>query len=220
MDFVVDGLSRGRLFRGLTVIDTHSRECLTIEADRSLSRVTRVPAWVIAQRVSRTRYDATTGRSSRAATCCGSAEQKTKLMHIHPGWPVQNGRVESFHGRFRDEGLNTHRFATLAEARKGIEEWRNHTTNSDRSQQLGLSDTGGVCLIPHLAARRSRWQGERYWPSRVRCRRTLPGARLTASAVPPGRQSRRWLRRERAAKVFKQSMFSITTGRKDGGRSR
>ena len=52
-------------------------------------------------------------------------EQKViTVLHIQPGKPVQNGHVESFNGRFRDECLNTNWFLNLADARRKIEAWR------------------------------------------------------------------------------------------------
>jgi hypothetical protein len=46
------------------------------------------------------------------------------VLHIQPGKPVQNGHVESFNGRFRDECLNPSWFLNLADARRKIEAWR------------------------------------------------------------------------------------------------
>jgi hypothetical protein len=46
------------------------------------------------------------------------------LLHIQPGRPMQNGHVESFNGRFRDECLNHNWFTTLADAKEKIERWR------------------------------------------------------------------------------------------------
>jgi putative transposase len=47
-----------------------------------------------------------------------------KWDFIQPGRPVQNGYIESFNGRLRDECLNTEVFSTLAEAREKLECWR------------------------------------------------------------------------------------------------
>ena len=52
------------------------------------------------------------------------ADQGIELVHIQPGRPMQNGRVESFNGRFRDECLNANWFVNLADARDKIERWR------------------------------------------------------------------------------------------------
>ena len=46
--------------------------------------------------------------------------------YIAPGKPQQNGFVESFNGKLRDECLNRERFDTLLEARVLIERWRRH----------------------------------------------------------------------------------------------
>jgi putative transposase len=45
-------------------------------------------------------------------------------LHIQPGRPMQNGYIESFNGRLRDECLNATSFATLADAKRKIEAWR------------------------------------------------------------------------------------------------
>ena len=60
--------------------------------------------------------------------------------HIVPGKPLQNGSVESFNGRLRDEYLNEHLFTTLNEARQIIEEWRiDYNTNRPHSSLNGLT---------------------------------------------------------------------------------
>ena len=51
-------------------------------------------------------------------------EKEHRLIHIQPGRPMQNGHVESFNGRLRDECLNANWFLNLADARRKIEAWR------------------------------------------------------------------------------------------------
>jgi putative transposase len=51
-------------------------------------------------------------------------ERKIALVHIQPGRPMQNGHVESFHGRLRDECLNAHWFRTLNDVRITLAAWR------------------------------------------------------------------------------------------------
>jgi putative transposase len=51
-------------------------------------------------------------------------ERKVDLVHIQPGRPMQNGHVESFHGRLRDECLNTSWFRTLNDVRYTLSVWR------------------------------------------------------------------------------------------------
>jgi len=65
--------------------------------------------------------------------------QKTgvKLTFIQPGRPMQNGFIESFNGKFRDECLNEHWFTSLEEARRIIEEWRTHYNEKRPHSALG-----------------------------------------------------------------------------------
>ena len=66
-------------------------------------------------------------------------QQKILLRFIDPGKPMQNGYVESFNGRFRDECLNAHGFLSLAQARTAIEAWRIDYNGSVRTAP-GLPD--------------------------------------------------------------------------------
>ena len=51
-------------------------------------------------------------------------QKEVELDYIEPGKPMQNGHVESFNGKLRDECLNTHWFTSLRQARNIIESWR------------------------------------------------------------------------------------------------
>jgi putative transposase len=64
-------------------------------------------------------------------------EQKIAAVHIQPGRPMQNGHVESFNGRLRDECLNTSWFANLWDARWKITRWRWHYNTRRPHSQLG-----------------------------------------------------------------------------------
>ena len=68
------------------------------------------------------------------AMACWARDRKVRLHFIQPGKPTQNAYVESFNGRFRDECLNEHQFATLGQARLIIEAWR-IDYNTDRPHQ-------------------------------------------------------------------------------------
>jgi putative transposase len=127
MDFVMDGLSTGRGLRIFTMVDSYTRECLAIEVDSCLSsrRVTRVLNWVIEQRGAPEAIRCDNGPEFTSRHFLAWCEdQKIGLIHIQPGRPMQNGRVESFNGRFRDECLNATWFSTLADAQQKIEAWR------------------------------------------------------------------------------------------------
>jgi putative transposase len=127
IDFVADGLGTGRGLRMLTVVDSFTRECPAIEVDTGLSsrRVTRVLDWIISQRGRPDVIRCDNGpefTSRHFLVWC--EERGIQLLHIQPGKPMQNGHVESFNGRFRDECLNHNWFTTLVDAKEKIERWR------------------------------------------------------------------------------------------------
>ena len=129
MDFVSDYLADGRRYRTLNVVDAFTRECLAIEVDFSLpsARVVRVLDKVIWEYglPESIRVDNGPEFISKALDLWAS-QHSVKLDFIQPGKPMQNGHVESFNGRFRDECLSQHHFPTLARARAEIEIWRAH----------------------------------------------------------------------------------------------
>jgi putative transposase len=127
IDFIVDGLANGRMVRILSVVDAFTRECLALEADTSLGtrRVTRVLDRLIAERGTPLSVRSDNGPEFTSRRMLGWAEErKISLVHIQPGRPMQNGHVESFHGRLRDECLNASWFRTLNDVRQTLEAWR------------------------------------------------------------------------------------------------
>jgi len=127
LDFVQDTLSWGRKFRLLTVVDAYTRESLAIEVDTSLSgvRVARVLERVVTERGRPTEIVLDNGPelTSRALDQW-AYERGVQLQFIDPGKPQQNGFIESFNGRLRDECLNEHWFLSLPHAQRTIEDWR------------------------------------------------------------------------------------------------
>jgi putative transposase len=127
LDFVHDALANGRSVRVLSVVDNFTRECLALETDTSFAsqRVTRVLEKLIARRgpPKALRMDNGPELTSRhfLAWCI---DRKIAMHHIQPGKPMQNGHVESFNGRFRDECLNANWFRNLFHARIKIAVWR------------------------------------------------------------------------------------------------
>lgn len=127
MDFVHDTLSCGRKFRALNIVDTHSRECLAVEVDTSLSgeRVVRVLEQLRCDRGLPTTIQVDNGSEFTGRKLDEWAyRNKVKLHFIEPGKPTQNGHIESFNGKLRDECLNMEWFVSLQEARGVIETWR------------------------------------------------------------------------------------------------
>jgi putative transposase len=127
MDFVSDRLADGRWFRILTVVDQYTRECLCAYADRSQTgeKVVLQMKRLIAGRGAPESITTDNGSEfAGRAMEMWAYEAGVKMDFIRPGKPVENGFVESFNGRLRDECLNGEVFFTLADAREKLERWR------------------------------------------------------------------------------------------------
>lgn len=126
MDFVSDQLAGGRSVRMLNVIDLHSRECLAIEIDTSLTgeRVTRVLDRIIEERGKPLVIQTDNGPEfTGKAMDKWAYVRKIKHHFIEPGKPQQNGHVESFNSLLRTMCLNQHWFLSLEDCRELINSW-------------------------------------------------------------------------------------------------
>jgi putative transposase len=127
LDFVTDVLADGRRFRMLTVVDNFTREALVIDLDFSMParRVTAALNQVIAERgvPKMLRTDNGPEFTSRHFDHWAHAN-RINLDFIQPGRPMQNGYIESFNGRLRDECLQVSWFSSIQQARDDIEAWR------------------------------------------------------------------------------------------------
>jgi putative transposase len=127
LDFVSDALASGRRLRLLCVLDLFTREALAIEVDVSLpgSRVVAVLERLAAMRGAPTELVLDNGPElTGRALDAWAAARGVRLRFIAPGKPSQNGFVESFNGRFRDECLDRSWFTGLGDARATVEAWR------------------------------------------------------------------------------------------------
>lgn len=127
LDFVSDALMNGRKIRLLTIIDEFTRESLRITVDSSLGgeRVTRELDAVIAERGLPERIQSDNGTEFTSKAVIEWFENKgIKWEYIEPGKPYQNGCIESFNGKLRDECLNEHWFLNITETREIVEKWR------------------------------------------------------------------------------------------------
>ena len=139
-DFVMDRTSDGKAFRMLTILDEYTRECLSIRAQRKLKSqdvldelyqlflLRGIPKYIrsdngpefTAKVVRKWLYDLGVG-----------------TLFIEPGSPWENGYIESFNGKFRDELLDREMFDTLVEAQVLIETWRNEYNQIRPHSSLG-----------------------------------------------------------------------------------
>ena len=127
MDFVSDSLVNGRRLKCLTVADDFSHECVDIAVDYGISGqyVTRLldQAAIFRGYPKVVRTDNGPEFTSRAFMGWAQSHGIRHIL-IEPGRPMQNGYIESFNGKFRDECLNEHWFQTLHQARIAIADWR------------------------------------------------------------------------------------------------
>ena len=123
-------MADGRWFRILTVVDQFTRECVGLAADRSMTGMK------VAQALKRARQER--GSLPESITVDNGSEfcsraleawamtQEVQLCFIRPGRPVENGFIESFNGRLRDECLNVEWFTSLDDAQQKLAKFREH----------------------------------------------------------------------------------------------
>ena len=140
LDFIHDQLTDGRRFRILAVLDDCTRECLGLIADTSISgrRVARELDDMIRQwgRPSTIVSDNGTELTSNAILSWAD-DTGVGWHYIAPGKPQQNGVIESFNGRLRDELLNETLFRSLPHARAVLEAWRGDYNETRPHSKLG-----------------------------------------------------------------------------------
>jgi len=139
-DFVEDRTRDGRKIRMLNVVDEFTRECLCIRVGRKLgsAEVIDVLADLFIARGTPGYIRSDNGPEFVATAVKGWITGiGAKTAYIEPGSPWENGYVESFNGKLRDELLNMEVFNTLLEAKVLIEQWRVHYNTVRPHSSLG-----------------------------------------------------------------------------------
>lgn len=151
MDFVAQRLSDGGWIRVLTVVDQFTRECVALLADNTLSgqKVAAALDEALLQRGVPESITVDNGTEFTSKALDHWAYRKgVHLDFIRPGRPVENGYIESFNGRLRDECLNVEVFFTLADARQKLERWRqdyNHQRPHSALDDRTPAEFAAVC---------------------------------------------------------------------------
>ena len=139
-DFVMVRTADGRAFRILTMIDEYTRECLAMPVNRRITSLDvidqlyelfllrGVPEYIRSDNGSEFTAKAIRNWLNRVGV---------KTLFIEPGSPWENGYIESFNGKLRDELLNCEIFTTLVEAKVLIEEWRREYNGVRPHSSLG-----------------------------------------------------------------------------------
>ena len=126
-DFLFDQTAHGQTLKLLTVLDLFTRECHTIELDR---RITAADVIAVLKQLFSTHGAPEYIRSDNGPEFVAKQVQAwleqsgVRTHYIERGAPWQNGYIESFHDKLRDECLNSELFFSLAEARVVVEDWR------------------------------------------------------------------------------------------------
>jgi putative transposase len=140
LDFVHDQLAQGRRFRILNVVDDVTRECLAAIPDTSISgkRVARELTMLISARGKPQMIVSDNGTEFTSNAILGWAKgHRVEWHYIAPGRPMQNGYIESFNGRMRDELLNESLFTDLDQARQLISAWVSDYNTARPHSSLG-----------------------------------------------------------------------------------
>ena len=139
-DFVNSRTHDGRPFRMLTLVDEYTRECLAIDVARRMKSddVLERLSWLFATRGVPDHIRSDNGPEFAAFAVRDWLKRVgVKTLFIEPGSPWENGYVESFNGKLRDELLNGEIFYTLKEAKVLIEQWRQHYNRVRPHSALG-----------------------------------------------------------------------------------
>ena len=155
-DFVEDRTHDGRKYRMLNVIDEFTHKCLAIRVERSLKSADVID---LLSDLFILRGAPCHVRSDNGPEFVAKAVQKwigavgAKTAYIMPGSPWENGFIESFNARLRDELLDGEIFYSLAEAKIIIESWRRHYNTVRPHGSLGYKPPAPEVFVPALAAR-------------------------------------------------------------------
>src|ERR1035438_927885 len=154
-DFVLERTSDGRAMRILNIIDEYTRECLAIHVERKIESpevlyklselfITHgIPNYI---------------RSDNGSEFTADSIRKwlfrlgVTTAFIEPGSPWENGYIESFNGKFRDELLNGEIFDTIFEAKVITEQWRQHYNKIRPHSSLKFRPPVPEVIIQHQYA--------------------------------------------------------------------
>ena len=150
-DFVQARTHDGRSFRMLTLVDEYTRECLAIDVARRLNSddVLERLAWLFATRGVPEHIRSDNGPEFTATVVRKWLKRVgVRTLFIAPGSPWENGYVENFNGKLRDELLNGEIFYTLREAKVLIERWRCHYNTKRPHSALGYRPPAPEAIAP------------------------------------------------------------------------
>ena len=160
-DFIHDRLVDGRALKSLVIVDEYTRECLALDMRRSFSGsdVVDVLAQLMGARGVPKHIRSDNGSEFIAKEVKIWLEKlHVEALYIEPGAPWQNGYIESFNGRVRDEFLEMNYFTTVNEARQLAQIWKEHYNTKRPHSSLNYTPPQTFaerCWVPGSASLRS-----------------------------------------------------------------
>ena len=153
-DFIFDRTGKGSTIKMLTMLDEYTRQCLAICVERQLTA--NQVLTTLSQTMMQHGIPAYIRSDNGSEFIAGKVQQwlrenGIKTIYIDPGSPWQNGYIESFHSRFRDECLDRELLLNLREARVVIEDWRQHYNRIRPHGGLGYKSPDHFILIKNLS---------------------------------------------------------------------
>jgi putative transposase len=175
-DFVEDRTHDGRKYRMLNVIDEFTHECLAIRVSRRLNSTDVIDVlsdlFILRGVPGHIRSDNGPEFVAKAVQDWIAAVG-ARTAYIAPGSPWENGCIESFNARMRDELLNGEIFYSLKEAQIIIESWRQHYNRVRPHAALGYRAPAPEVFVPGLVA----------WPPALHA--GAPATTLALARRPP-----------------------------------
>jgi putative transposase len=140
-DFIADRTAQGQALKCLSLVDEYTRECLVLHMAAQVGgpEVRRLLAGVIGRRGAPTRIRSDNGSEFICKVLVGWLPQTgTEAIPVAPASPWENGFIESFHSRLRDEFLNCEEFESVADARAKATWWRREYNQVRPHSGLGM----------------------------------------------------------------------------------
>jgi putative transposase len=152
-DFMIDHTANGRAFKILNIIDEYTRECLATLIARKIRNQDVIDLLFhlfifrgIPECVRSDNGPEFTAKAIRKWL----AQLGVKTLFIEPGSPWENGYIESFNGKLRDELLNREIFTTLEEAKVLIEQWRREYNQVRPHSSLGYRPPAPEAILGEI----------------------------------------------------------------------
>jgi putative transposase len=149
-DFMIDRTANGRAFKILNIIDEYTRECLAMLVKRHITSqdvIDQLFQLIIFRGIPEHIRSDNGPEFTAKAVRRWLSRVGVKTLFIEPGSPWENGYIESFNGKLRDELLNREVFTTLEEAKVLIEQWRREYNQIRPHSSLGYQPPAPEAIL-------------------------------------------------------------------------